>query len=321
LRILPSRWFKVGVSVGLFAFLLISTDLPTFRRHLAAAPLTWVIVAFLGYLLGQIISAYKWRVLARPLGFTQPLRVFVSYYFSGMYLNLFAPSTVAGDFGRGALLAEERGRLGAALQSVVADRISGLIMLLWICAVGSLPADLETVSVSVRYGMVAVAIGATAGWFLLPILLGRAFFSSHKLRDVVEKLVGPYQDAPSVLGCACGVSLLFHCSQIGLQILLARALHIDTSIWALLVCIPLVSMLSGLPVSFGGIGVREGGYIMFLTPLGVEREQALALGLLWSAIVLSANATGGLALLLSAHETPSLKHKAPSHAGNAAKEK
>lgn len=296
---MSSRWFKIGVSVGLFALLLLSIDLPTFRRHLAAAPLTWVMVAFLGYLLGQIISAYKWRVLARPLGFTQPLRIFVSYYFSGMYLNLFAPSTVAGDFGRGALLAGERGRLGAALQSVVADRVSGLIVLLWVCAVGSLLADLKPLPVSARYGVVAIAIGATGGWFLLPILLGRAFFSRHKLRDVVEKLVGPYQNAPLVLGRACGVSLFFHFLQIGLQILLARALHIDTSVWALLVCIPLVSLLSGLPISFGGLGVREGGYIMLLTPLGVEREQALALGLLWSAIVLSANATGGLALLLS----------------------
>jgi hypothetical protein len=318
---MSSRWFKVGVSVGLFAFLLISTDLPTFRRRLSAAPLTWVVTAFLGYLFGQIISAYKWRVLARPLGFTQPLRVFVSYYFSGMYLNLFAPSTVAGDFGRGALLAGERGRLGAALQSVVADRVSGLIMLLWVCAVGSLLADLNPLPLSARYGMVALALGTTGGWLLLPILMGRAFFSSHKLREVVEKLVGPYQNAPFVLGRACGVSLFFHFLQIGLQILLARALYIDTSVWALLVCIPLVSILSGLPVSFGGIGVREGGYIMLLTPLGVGREQALALGLLWSAIVLSANATGGLVLLLSADRKLPAKYKASSPAGASPREK
>jgi uncharacterized membrane protein YbhN (UPF0104 family) len=316
-----SRWFKVSVSLGLFAFLLVSTDLTTFRQHLSAAPLPWVVVAFFGYLFGQIISAYKWRMLAHPLGFTQPLRIFVSYYFSGMYLNLFAPSTVAGDLGRSALLAGERGRLGAALQSVMADRASGLIMLLWICAVGSFPADLETLPIPLHHGMIAVALGATAGWLLLPTLLGRAFFLSHKLRAVVEKLVVPYHNAPLVLGRACGVSLLFHFLQIGLQILLARALYIDTSVWALLVCIPLVSMLSGLPISFGGVGVRESGYVMLLTPLGVERAQALALGLLWSTVVLSANATGGLALVLSAKAQPPLKHKEPSPADSSAGEK
>lgn len=299
MRILSSRWVKIGVSFGLFVCLLLSTDLPTFRQHLSAAPLIWVIVAFVGYLVGQVISAYKWRVLARPLGFTQPFRVFVSYYFSGMYLNLFAPSTVAGDFGRGALLAGESRKLGSALQSVVVDRVSGLIMLLWICAASSLPADLEPLSAAVRYGVIAVALGATGGWFLLSTLLRRSWVLHPKVRGVVEKVVGPYQREPLVLGSACGVSLFFHLFQIGLQILLARALYIDTSMWGLLVCIPLVNVLSSLPISFGGVGVREGGYILLLTPLGVARAQALAFGLLWSAVVLSANAVGGIALLLS----------------------
>lgn len=318
---MSSWWFKVGVSVSLFVVLLLSADLPTFRRHLAAAPLPWVVAAFLGYLLGQVISAYKWRVLARPLGFAQPLRLFVSYYFSGMYLNLFAPSTVAGDFGRGVLLAGDRKRLGAALQSVVADRVSGFIMLLWVCAVGSLLAELNPLPLLVRYGAVALALGATGGWFLLPVLLGRVLPSSLKLRGGIERLIGPYLNAPFVLGWACGVSVFFHFLQIGLQILLARALAIDTSVWALLVCIPLVSVVSGLPISFGGVGIREGGYVMLLTLLGVEKEQALTLGFLWSAIVVGANATGGLALLLSANMKPPLKHREPTPAGHSLQEK
>jgi len=256
-------------------------------------------VAFGGYLLSQVLSAYKWQVLARPLGFLQPLHVFILYYFSGMYLNLFAPSTVAGDFSRGALLAGDSGRLGAALQSVVADRVSGLLMLLWIGVVGLLSSDFDVVPVSVRYGIIVVAVGAIAGWFFLPRVLQHGFLSGHQVRNFVERLILPYQKVPSVLGRACGLSLGFHFLQISLQILLAHALQLDTLLWTLVVSIVLVALLSGLPVSFGGVGVREGGYIMFLTPLGVEREQALAFGLLWSAVVLVANATGGLALLLA----------------------
>jgi uncharacterized membrane protein YbhN (UPF0104 family) len=299
LRILSSRWLKVGVSLGLFAFLLNSTDLSAFRQHLSTAPIVWVAVAFVGYLLSQVLSAYKWQVLARPLGFSQPLRVFTTYYFSGMYLNLFAPSTVAGDFGRSALLAGSGGKLGAAAQSVVADRVSGLIMLLWVCAVASFFTHHETLSESVRYGVSAVAIGATGGWFLLPKILGNALLANFKIRHALTKLVGPYQTAQFVLGRACGLSVIFHLFQIGLQLLLALALHIDASVWVLMVYIALVGMLSNLPISFGGIGVREGGYVMFLTPLGVEKEQALAFGLLWSAVVLVANAMGGLALLFA----------------------
>ena len=128
LRIVFSRWFKIATSLALFAFLFHSIEFAVFRQQLAAARLEWVAVAFVGYLFGQILSAYKWQLLARPLGFYCPLRAFVVYYFVGMYLNLFVPSTIAGDVGRGFLLATRGGRAPAALQSVFADRVSGLVM-------------------------------------------------------------------------------------------------------------------------------------------------------------------------------------------------
>ena len=261
--------------------------------------MSWVIVTYVGYLLGQALSAYKWQVLARPLGFAQPLHVFTMYYFSGMYLNLFAPSTVAGDFGRSALLARSGGELAAAVQSVLADRVSGLVMLVWVCAVSGLLTDRGVLPFTVRYGIVAAALAPTVGWFVLPALVRRTLIVSRKLHDFVEKLITPYQQAPLILGRACGLSLVFHLFQMGLQIFLASALHIEVSAWILMVYIALVNILSNLPISFGGIGVREGGYVMLLTPLGVEHEQALAFGLLWSAVILVANATGGLALLFA----------------------
>lgn len=299
MSLLSSRWFKVGVSLGLFVLLLRSTDLLIFHERIGRAQLSWVCVAFIGYLLSQVLSAYKWQVLARPLGFAQTLRAFVSYYFAGMYFNLFAPSTVAGDFGRSALLAEGRERLGLAVQSVVADRISGFVMLLWVSAVGALFSSAATLPLLWRGSVIAAAVGATVGWWLLPFVLDRLFHSTNKIHRVLTKLVGPYHNTSGVLACACGLSFLFHFFQLALQVIVAHAISLEAPIWYLTVCIPLINIMSGLPISFAGLGVREGGYVMFLTLVGVDREQALAFGLLWSAIVLGANVMGGLALLLA----------------------
>jgi glycosyltransferase 2 family protein len=299
LSFLASRWFKVAVSLGLFVLLLRSTDLPVFRERVARAHLGWVCVAFLGYLLSQVLSAYKWQVLARPLGFVQPLRAFIAYYFAGMYFNLFAPSTVAGDLGRSALLAEGRERLGLAVQSVVADRISGFVMLLWVSAVGALFSRAASLPLLWRGSVIAAAVGATVGWWLLPLFLERFFYADNTIYRFLTRLVSPYHNAPGVLARACGLSFLFHLFQLALQVVVAHALSLEVSIWYLTVCIPLVNIMSGLPISFGGLGVREGGYVMFLALAGIDGEQALAFGLLWSAIVLGANVTGGLALLFS----------------------
>lgn len=299
MSLLSSRWFKVGVSLGLFVLLLRSTDLHLFRERVSGARLDWVSVAFVGYLFSQILSAYKWQVLARPFGFTQPLRVFVAYYFAGMYFNLFAPSTVAGDLGRSALLAEGRERLGAAIQSVVTDRVSGFVMLLWVSAVGVLFSSTAMLPLAWRSGVIGAAVGVTVGWRLLPWLLDRFLHVDNAIHRFLTKLVNPYHEASRVLAQACGLSLLFHFFQLALQVAVAHALGLEVSVWYLTACIPLINIVSGLPVSFGGLGVREGGYILFLTLVGIDGERALAFGLLWSAIVLGANVTGGLALLFS----------------------
>ena len=49
---------------------------------------------------------------------------------------------------------------------------------------------------------------------------------------------------------------------------------------ALLAFFPAVLIAQVLPISMSGLGVREGAFVLFLGPLGVAHEEAIALGLL-----------------------------------------
>ena len=49
---------------------------------------------------------------------------------------------------------------------------------------------------------------------------------------------------------------------------------------ALLAFFPAVAIAQVLPIGISGLGVREGAFILFLGPLGVADEEAIALGLL-----------------------------------------
>ena len=298
MRFFASRWFKAGISLGLFACLLGATDLRVFTRQILAARSEFVLLAFIGYLASQALSAYKWRLLAVPLGFDQPLRAFTLYYLAGMYLNLFAPSTVVGDLGRGVLLAGNGGGIGPALQSVLADRVSGLVMLLWVSAAGFMLFGPTVLPAALCYGTIAAAFLSVAGWWVLPRVIGRLFSPWHRLRWLVEQFLLPYQTETGVLGRACGLAIVCHLCQLSLQVLLAHALGLAVPVWYLLLFIPLVHILSALPLSLGGVGVREGGYVVFLALIGIGRDEALAFGLLWSALVLGSGLVGGLVLLL-----------------------
>jgi len=299
LRFLSSRWFKVAVSLGLFTFLFYTTDVHALKQQLVTARPLPLLFAFVGYLISQALYAYKWKVLARPLGFGQPWRAFVTYYFVGGYFNLFAPSTVVGDLGRGLLLAANGGNTGPALYSVAVDRLSGLVMLVWVGATGFLLFGPTILPVTLCYGVVAAAIGSLLAWWLLPYVLQFSLFNRPLIRRIVDQLIAPYQQNAKTLGYACILSYLFHWFQLILQVVLAYALNLQVPLWYLMLFIPLVHILSALPLSFAGLGVREGGYVTFLALIGVGKDQALAFGLLWSVLVLGCGLVGGLVLLFS----------------------
>ena len=295
---MASRWFKVSLSLGLLFLLVSSVDMVHLIRQLRAARLDYIGLAFCGYLLGQALSAYRWRLLARPLGFGQSLKTFIAYYFAGMYLNLFAPSVVAGDAGRSYLLARGRARLGAALQSVLADRVSGLVMLVWVSAGGFLLWGPSVLPVELYYGVLATAGGSLVLWWGLPWLVERYTPPGNIVRRAIDQLILPYRTDLALLGCVCGLSVGFHLFQLGLHAVVAAALGLTVPLWYLVLFVPVVQILSALPVSFGGLGIREGGYVLCLALWGIGRDEALAFGLVWSAIVLGANICGGLAFFV-----------------------
>ncbi len=294
-----SRWFKISISLTLLVLLMQSVDWRALANQIRAAQPGYFLLAFVGYLAGQVLSAYKWRLLARALGFGQSLRTFIVYYFAGMYLNLFAPSTIAGDFGRGVFLAGDREGAGRALQSVLADRLSGMLMLVWVSALGFLVLGPTVLPAVVCYGTIAVACGGLATWWLLPRSVAWLFAPQHVVHRWSDKLFGPYQREFRLLLQACGLALGFHAFQISLLSILAHSLGISVPFWYLVLCFPLVTLLSALPLSFGGLGVREGGFVFFLSFIGIAQDEALAFSLLWTGLLFGAGILGGLVFFLS----------------------
>ena len=75
------------------------------------------------------------------------------------------------------------------------------------------------------------------------------------------------------------LSLGVQCLCICICILLSRAMNIEVSALVYFVVFPLVTLLTILPVSFNGIGIREGGFVYFLGLYGVLPSYALMLSI------------------------------------------
>jgi len=301
---LSSPWFKVALSLVLLAILLKETDLSQLTSAVARAQTGWVIAALLGYLASQVVSAIRWAMLARPLGFREPFSQFFGAYFTGMYMNLFAPSTVAGDIGRALLLAGGQKRKALAFTTVLADRGLGFVVLVWIAAVAILAQPGYHLPPPLYWCAWIVPPTTLLGWLFGAKLMVRVLAPENRWRHLVERDLTAYWHDYRLLSETSAVAGVFHTMQVGSQVFLAWALGIKVPAAFFFIFVPVVNILGMLPVSFSGIGIREGGYWFFLSQVGVDRATAVALGLLSSVVVLLTGLTGGIVFLLWKNPVP-----------------
>src|SRR2546428_13899264 len=99
---------------------------------MASEPIGYFAATVALYLAGQVMSAYRWQLLARLNGIGGRYRQYLANYFIGMANNLFMPGMIGGDALRGIYLGRRQSRIGEAGASVGAGpRIGPLAMLLY----------------------------------------------------------------------------------------------------------------------------------------------------------------------------------------------
>lgn len=314
LRPALSLLLKAAVSLGILAFLFTRIDGMQLLRVLSAARVGYLVAGLVGYFLGQLVSSIRWTLLARLLGFKNRLWDFVSIYFIGMFFNLFAPSTVGGDFGRVFYLARGRGRgqggewagpTARALISVITDRAVGLAVLLWMGAATLLFFPGYSIPSAIQYLIHGLALASILSWFLLPWLHRLLERKAHPIAENVRLAVGTYQKNPRVLSQTILLSLIVHVIQAAMQLLLGRALAVDIPFSYCFILYPLVGLFSSLPITLNGFGLREGGYLFLLRRIGIPPEKAIAFGLLWFGIVALDSLLGAVLFVLRRAPQPS----------------
>ncbi|MDX2167676.1 MAG: lysylphosphatidylglycerol synthase transmembrane domain-containing protein [Deltaproteobacteria bacterium] len=282
---LRSPVLKLALSAALLLALLHVTDVAALHAVLAAADWHWVVVAFALSVLSQVVSSYRWFLLTHAVGFHAPFGRVLAYYFSGMYLNLFAPGTVAGDVSRALFLAGGE-RRALALTTVVAHRAIGFVALVWTAALGLVVVHGLPIPALVR-GVAALAIPLTlAAWLVGPRLAARLLAPGQHWRVLIERDLAPYWNDRALLILSLALAAGVHLLQIFSQIAASRALGLALPFTYFWVIVPLLNMGATLPVSWSGIGVREAGYWYALSGVGVGHDTSVAVGLLGSLVVL-----------------------------------
>jgi uncharacterized membrane protein YbhN (UPF0104 family) len=302
---------QVAFTIGAVVLIARLVDLQATKRILAAANPAWVVVAVVVYAGGQVMSAFRWWLIGRSVGLHGRFGDYVRFYFIGMFFMSFGPSTLGGDFVRGLYLAEGGGRRARAFNSVLFDRLNGLVILVAIGAAAFLIFPRYRVLAPEFALMFWITLGfgsaLLVGWMLAPWLARTFLAPGHRIRHFIEGDLGPFWTDRSMLLATSVVSFFFHMVQIGAQWMVSRAIGIEVPASYIAVFHPLVSAIASIPVSFSGIGLREGGYLYFLTKFGVDQPSAVAYGVLWLFVIIMNSLIGGLVFLASGARLPALR--------------
>lgn len=287
---------RAGVGLLVIGFLLWKYDARPVLRILGRENLEYFVATVAIYVAGQVMSAWRWQLLAAVVGVRARFRDFLGYYFVGLFTNLFVPGLLGGDALRAAYLGRRTHRLGEGVASVVADRGTGLIALFWLAALMALLIP-SALTPPIIKAIVLTGAAALAIVLLAPLV---AMMLPHLPRLLRRGLgvVHPYLHRPLSMLPGFSLSFLLQVSLGLAQWILARGLGLPQPLAVFLLCVPIANVAAGLPVTLNGLGVRETANLVLFGMAGMARDDAIALGLLWFAATMLGGLTGAIAFVL-----------------------
>jgi len=286
------RWIGTLLSTGLFVWLLAKQDWGTLWSILVSLPGWLLPLAFFLYLLGIIGNSIRWYILlivqSRGISYSEILRT----VFAGNFASNFLPSTIGGDSIRVIGAARIVG-WSVSAASVIVDRIINIIaMVCFIPAIWKiLPSLLKNVAaIEAAYPARRwVLVGSTPTTFFTKVIK-----TVKRLLSKIEKALRIWYGHPISVLSALGISLLSRILVFFGIWLLAQGMGINV-IFSQVIAIGVITyLLSLLPVSINGFGLREVTMTTLYVQLGASLEQASALVIVTRFILMSETLPGAL---------------------------
>ncbi len=285
---------RLAVTLGILWLIFRNIDFSGVLAVMKSAHWPGLALALLMQLLSTWLAGFRWYLVMRELGFGHSSGFYVRSYFKGTFFNQGLPTSIGGDAMRVLDVAGNGFRKRDAFKGVFIDRILGLLglLLLNLMANALLP---DLLPRGVFWIINILVLGGVAGFVALVFLHRLHWFERWRLSayllDISRKLHQVLRDGRRVLR-QVGLSLAIHAFSILNIYLVGRSVGLDYDIVTFAVIAPPVFLLTLIPVSLAGWGIREGAMIGLFTLLGADKTVVLSMSLLYGIILVIASLPG-----------------------------
>jgi uncharacterized protein (TIRG00374 family) len=269
----------------------------------------WAVLFFWAYYaFCQWLSAYRWKVLLRAKGVNLPTLTLFNFYMVGMFANNFLPGGLGGDAVKAWSLYRHAGFGNVAIASVFVERFCGILALsalgclaaLWVLVTGNAPIT----ALWVLATALALAVAAGMVWSIRLAGLLRGLLARFAPRAIRERAitlmdtVHSYRNDLGALGFALAISVVLQAMIALFYNLVGVALGTRVDTIYFLLFLPIITIITLLPISLGGLGPREFAMVYLFGKLGISSADVLAISLTAHVLNVALSLVGGPMLLL-----------------------
>jgi glycosyltransferase 2 family protein len=302
---------RIAISVALLAYLFRQVDERAMARLIRDADKGMILVALAIYSLTYLLCFYRWYMLLNASKVKLPAGKVCISYSGGIFFNLFLPSTIGGDVVRTLDLGRYSKKPGQVVASVFLDRLSGYVGLV-ILALISLAAGWRLI----QDRNIIIWITAVTGILVLVLLIlfneflylkvnrvlnasvlgrvGQAFKAMHdRLHD--------FRAHKKVMFKNVVLSFIIQIISPLTSYMIALALGIKINPAFFFIFMPVIGAITLLPISIGGLGLRDTMTVLFFAKAGVGKDLAFAMSLLNFSFLILYGLIAGLIYFFAGH--------------------
>ncbi len=230
----------------------------------------YLFLALGAFIISKLLSAFRLNIYFKNISIHLSLWQNIKLYWLGMFYNLFLPGSISGDAYKVILLKKKyNASYKKTTAAVLLDRFSGLLGLGLILAIYSI-----FVIDKILY-VIAIASGA------LLAITALYFIINRWLKDFISSFF------PTLL-----VGILVQGSQVVSAYMIMAALGIPIHVTEYIFIFLVSSVVSVLPLTIGGLGIREVVFLEGSKLFGLLHEASVVVSLLFYLITLVTSAVG-----------------------------
>lgn len=302
---------RFGISAVIILFLLTQLEFNQAMEVLRVGNRNIMFLALLIFIFSTIINSFRWYLLTAEhnLAITFPKILILN--FTGFFFSMFFAGRTGGDFARAYLITKSSQNRALAVSTIIIWRLLGVISLTII----SLISSIFLFSLVDDKSLIMYIIFIISSIYFLLFSLSRKslitkldpifsllykFLPSLDIRSKITALYSAlreYIPMRNLLGINLLLGLITHVLEILSWYLISLSIGIDSSFILFLMIVPIINLLQIIPLTFSGVGLREGAAVVLFGYIGFTDYISLSIGLTFSLFNIILGLIGGIVYL------------------------